>query len=98
MMVHIITLFGTLNFIYYLNLMYIKKQIVPTSHLIVLTSHMMVLKSHLMVSIEWVLYLQKECGYCKMTHISIEEMFVWIYLSFVLLTLIDHEGDRIVDC
>ena len=54
MMVPTITLFGTQIFIYYLNLIYIKNQIVPTSH-------MMVLISHLIVPIEWVPYPQREC-------------------------------------
>ena len=62
MIVSIIILLGTLNFIYYLNLIYIKNQIVPKSHWIVPTLHMIVLISHLMVPIKTEPYLQKECG------------------------------------
>ena len=50
--------------------MYIKNQIVLTSHWIVPTSHMMVFISHLMIPIEWVPYPQKECEYCRMTLIE----------------------------
>ena len=62
MIVSIITLLGTLNFIYYLNLIYIKNQIVPKSHWIIPTSHMIVLISHLIIPIEWVLYPKKSVG------------------------------------
>jgi hypothetical protein len=56
MMVPTITLLGILNFIYYLNLIYIKNHIIPTSHWIGPISHMMVPTSHLMVTIKWVPY------------------------------------------
>ena len=60
MMIPTITLLGTQIFIYYLNLIYIKSQIVPTSH-------MMIFISHLIVPIELIPYPQKEYEYCKMT-------------------------------
>ena len=73
MMLPTITLLGTLNIyllfnffffdLYYLNLIYIKNQIVPISNLMVLTSY-------LMIPIEWISYPQKENGYYRMTQKS----------------------------
>jgi hypothetical protein len=42
MMVPTITLIDTQNFIYYLNLIYIKSRIVPTSYMMILISHLIV--------------------------------------------------------
>jgi hypothetical protein len=64
MMIHTITLLGTLNFSLLFKFNIYKKSY--STHWIP-TSNMMVFISHLMIPIEWVPYPQKECGYYRMT-------------------------------